>query len=77
MAVREAAGEPPRTSALNDPRIRSWLYQAILLALVAWLIYGAASNAVANLRQQNIASGFGFLNNTAGFSISLTLIGYS
>jgi general L-amino acid transport system permease protein len=77
MAVHEAAGAPPRTSPLNDPRVRSWLYQAVLLALVAWLVYAAAANAVANLRAQNIASGFGFLNNTAGFSISQTLLPYS
>ena len=77
MAVHEAAGAPPRTSLLNDPRVRGWLYQAVLLALVAWLVYAAAANAIANLRAQNIASGFGFLNNTAGFSISQTLIPYS
>ena len=37
----------------------------------------AATNAVENLRRAKIASGFGFLNNTAGFDISQTLINFS
>ena len=37
----------------------------------------AASNAAENLRRAKIASGFGFLNNTAGFDISQTLINFS
>src|SRR6201999_2218068 len=34
-------------------------------------------NARANLETQHIASGFGFLNNTAGFDVSVNLIPYS
>ncbi len=77
MAVREAAGAPPRRSLLNDPRVRGWFYQLALLAAVAALLSAAAANAIANLRAQGIASGFGFLNNTAGFSVSQSLIPYS
>ena len=69
-------GGPPRVSLLYDPRIRGWIYQAVLLLLVGWLVAAAASNAMSNLRQQGIASGFGFLSNTAGFGISQTLIPY-
>ena len=35
------------------------------------------SNTAANLKRQNIASGFGFWNTTAGFDISQTLIQYT
>ncbi|MDH3597185.1 MAG: amino acid ABC transporter permease, partial [Rhodospirillales bacterium] len=35
------------------------------------------SNTMANLERQGIASGFGFLETTAGFSISQTLVEYS
>ena len=37
----------------------------------------AATNAIENLQRAKIASGFGFLNNTAGFDISQTLIPFS
>ena len=35
------------------------------------------NNTLANLARQGIASGFGFLDTTAGFSISMSLIEYS
>ncbi len=69
-------GGPPRVPFLYDPRIRGWISQAVLLLFVGWLVAAAASNAAANLRQQGIASGFGFLGSTAGFGISQTLIPY-
>lgn len=58
-------------------RWRNFLWQAALLLLVAFLIYGAATNAYVNLQRQNVALGWGFLENTAGFAISQTLIEYS
>ena len=61
----------------NDPKIRSIAYQIALCVVVGFLVYGAARNAIDNLARANIASGFGFWNNTAGFDISQTLIEYS
>ncbi|MGB6350013.1 MAG: amino acid ABC transporter permease [Pseudolabrys sp.] len=61
----------------NDPKVRSIAYQLALCAVVGFLVYGAARNAIDNLARANIASGFGFWNNTAGFDISQTLIDYS
>src|SRR5262245_1238531 len=61
----------------NDPKVRSIAYQIALFAVVAFLVYGAASNAIENLARARIASGFGFWNNVAGFDISQTLIEYS
>lgn len=68
---------PARVAFYNDPKVRSIIYQAVLFAVVAFLVYGAASNAIENLRRANIASGFGFWDHTAGFDISQTLIEYS
>jgi general L-amino acid transport system permease protein len=68
---------PPKGSILNNPQVRGAFYQAVLVAAVTFLFYAAATNAIDNLRRQNIASGFGFLNNTAGFDISQALIPYS
>ncbi|MGC2075184.1 MAG: ABC transporter permease subunit [Xanthobacteraceae bacterium] len=62
------------------PRRRQWgnlALQAALVVVVGGLAYGAFVNAAANLAKANIASGFRFWNNTAGFDISQTLIDYS
>jgi general L-amino acid transport system permease protein len=68
---------PVRVVFYNDPKIRSIVYQFALCVVVAFLVYGAASNAIENLARAHIASGFGFWNDTAGFDISQTLIEYS
>jgi general L-amino acid transport system permease protein len=68
---------PPRIAIYNRPRIRAVFYQLILLATVLWLGYEFALNAKANLDAQKIASGFGFLDNTAGFAINQSLIPYN
>jgi general L-amino acid transport system permease protein len=78
MAVQDsAAPAPARAAFYNDPKIRGAFYQVVLLALVAWLVYDFAMNARANLRAQNIASGFGFLGHSAGFGINQTLVPYN
>src|SRR5919108_6413776 len=78
MAVQtSAAPAPARAAFYNDPKVRGAFYQFVLLALVAWLVYDFAMNARANLRAQNIASGLGFLEHSAGFGINQTLIPYS
>ena len=51
--------------------------QAALVVGVGGLFYAAFVNAADNLARANIASGFGFWNNSAGFDISQTLIAYS
>lgn len=72
-----APSRPARVVFYNDPKVRSLAYQIALFAVVAFLVYGAASNAVENLARARIASGFGFWDNIAGFDISQTLIEYS
>jgi general L-amino acid transport system permease protein len=57
--------------------IRSLALQAALILIVGCLAGGAIYNAAQNLAHANIAHGFGFWNNTAGFDISQTLIEYS
>ena len=50
-----------------------------LLLLIAIMLFGyyLFSNAASNLERQGIASGFGFLNNKAGFDIIMHLIDYT
>lgn len=79
MAVDERSNgaEPRRASLLYDPKVRGIFFQAVLLIAIVWIAWYATTNAIANLQRQNIASGFGFLDATASFEISQTLISYS
>ena len=57
-----------------------WSGVLIQIAFVIVLVgigYEIVANARANLQAQRIASGFGFLSNTAGFGVSQSLIPYS
>lgn len=67
----------PRVNPLYDPRVRGVVFQLILALIVGFLFYEAATNAIDNLRRQNIASGFGFFDNVAGFDISQRPIEFS
>jgi general L-amino acid transport system permease protein len=51
--------------------------QVLFVAALAWISYEIVSNARGNLETQHIASGFGFMSQTAGFGVSQTLIPYS
>jgi general L-amino acid transport system permease protein len=63
-------------ASLRNPKVRGIIYQAALLLLVLWLGYAFATNARANLQGRGIATGIGFLSNTAGFSVNQSLIPY-
>ena len=51
--------------------------QILFVAALVWIGYEIVANARANLQAQRITSGFGFLDNTAGFDVSQSLIPYS
>jgi general L-amino acid transport system permease protein len=74
---RDAGEAAPRAVLWRDPRIRSILYQIVALALFLLFVAYIVNNTVTNLARQGIASGFGFLDTTAGFDIGFTLIEYS
>ncbi len=82
MALADETPAPgaPRSTALD------WLYrregrqiigQVLIVIILGALLWMAVSNTVHNLQKQNIASGFGFWDNTAGFDISQTIINYN
>jgi general L-amino acid transport system permease protein len=54
-----------------------FVLQILFVAALAWIGYEIVANARANLESQHITSGFGFLDNTAGFDVSQNLIPYS
>lgn len=61
----------------NNPRVRSFVYQAAVLGTVIALVWFFTATAQENLARLNISSGFGFLDTTAGFGIIQTLIPYT
>ncbi len=69
------AGPPARPPVWNDPVYRAYFFQALVLVGVALVVLYLWQNTQANLERQNIASGFGFLERTAGFSIGETHFG--
>ncbi len=67
---------PPRPSPWNDPKIRAIIYQIVLIAGVVALGVFLVSNTLTNLEQRQIRTGYGFLDQEAGFFIGETLISY-
>lgn len=74
MAIESPASEneKPKVALLNDPKTRALIFQALLLALIVWVVWGMVSNAAHNLQKAGIASGFGFLDNAAGFGLNFS-----
>jgi general L-amino acid transport system permease protein len=65
---------PPRVALYRNPRARGIFFQVILVLAVAWVGYHVAMNARANLQAQQIATGFGFLDQNAGFDVNQSLL---
>jgi general L-amino acid transport system permease protein len=53
------------------------VFQILFVAALIWLGAEIIANAKANLAAQRITSGFGFLQNNAGFDVNQTLIPFS
>jgi general L-amino acid transport system permease protein len=54
-----------------------FVFQLLFVAALIWLGTEIIANARANLAAQRITSGFGFLENNAGFDVSQSLISYT
>jgi general L-amino acid transport system permease protein len=82
-----AAAPPPRSLANQKPtsllgylyqrETREIIFQVVLVAAIVSLFWMIISNTATNLKARNIASGFGFLKNVAGFDIAQSVIEYS
>jgi general L-amino acid transport system permease protein len=62
---------------LHDRQVRAIIIQATVFAAIVALLIFAVKNTAGNLSKAGITSGFGFLEQPAGFDISQTLIEYS
>lgn len=61
---------------LNDLRVRAVLYQVVAVALVVGIGLYLFGNVSRKLAEQNIATGFAYLDRPAGFVISQSFIAY-
>ena len=61
-----------QNNIFSDQKFRGILYQTLVVGLFALGIYFVVTNTAYNLEKRNIATGFGFLNNAAGFDISFS-----
>ncbi|AHG42436.1 amino acid ABC transporter permease [Pseudomonas syringae CC1557] len=68
---------PKQKLTLSDPKVRAWLFQIITVVAVISLGWFIFDNTQTNLQHRGITSGFGFLENSAGFGIAQHLIDYS
>lgn len=69
--------KPAELRLLLQNRGYSFLLQFLFMALVVWAIYALMITTQANLQARGVASGFEFLDQRAGFSISVSLIDYT
>ena len=62
----------PEPSFWRDPGKRALVYQGVVVAVIAWLLYSIVNNTATNMESRGLASGFGFLDSSAGFGIIST-----
>jgi general L-amino acid transport system permease protein len=70
-------GEPAKASLLYNPKVRSFIFQVVVVLLLVAGIWWIVDNTIENIRRSNIRTGFDFLWGRAGFDISDRLIDYS
>ncbi len=57
-------------SLLNNNEVRAIVFQILTVVVIAYFAYQAFDNMMLNIEQRGIRSGFGFLNDEAGFAVN-------
>lgn len=60
-----------------DARLRAWLFQAVILAVLVGAVGWLVGNTIDNLALRGMKTGFDFLSDPARFPIAEALIGYA
>ncbi len=76
-ASKPVNGPSSSASLIYNPTFRSAVFQIIAILALIFFFYTIVNNALNNLEARGIATGFGLLNQEAGFGICLTLIEYN
>jgi len=73
MAPADVSSPRGGASLVYNPAIRSFVFQAVILIAIVGLAVWFVHNTAENLARLNIASGYGFLKNRAGFNVQTFL----
>ncbi|ONF45265.1 amino acid ABC transporter permease [Marinobacter lutaoensis] len=76
MNSQQPVSKPSGPKPWYDPRVRALVFQALALAAVFWAGWVLIDNTLANMESRGISTGFGFLDQSAGFGIIMHLIPY-
>ena len=60
-----------------DEKIRSLVIQTLIIGIFALIIYIVTQQTAYNLEKRGIGTGFGFLNMSAGYDISIRPVSYT
>ena len=60
----------------QDQRVRSVFYQLLTAGLVGWLVWYLINNTSENLQTRGMATGFDFMDISAGFAVDFKMIDY-
>ncbi|MBZ2167663.1 MULTISPECIES: amino acid ABC transporter permease [Marinobacter] len=75
--ITQANGSKPAgPKPWYDPRVRSIFFQIVAIALVFWGGWTLVDNTLSNMESRGISTGFGFLEESAGFGIIMSLVPY-
>ncbi len=77
MAVTGGDAMTRISAPWRDPAKRAFLLQGLVVVVLGAFVLWIANNAVSNLARLDIASGYGFLDQRAGFGVPTSLIAYS
>ena len=72
MAKATESETAPAPSFWRDPEKRAIVFQVVVVVVIGWLLYSMIHNTATNMAERGLASGFGFLNQSAGFDIITT-----
>jgi general L-amino acid transport system permease protein len=61
----------------SDPRFRNMVWQVVIVGIIALVIWYLARNTAQNLASRHIATGFGFLNQSASIPIGESLLSFN
>jgi general L-amino acid transport system permease protein len=73
----KGSAAPEKVPFWLDPKKRAILFQFMTFVMVGLIAYYLVSNTLINLKKQNIATGFSFLQKESSFEIGESLIPYS
>jgi general L-amino acid transport system permease protein len=76
MKKQTIDSRPSSPKPWYDPRIRSIFFQVVVIALVFWGGWTLVDNTLSNMESRGISTGFGFLDQTAGFGIIMSMVPY-